>query len=346
MEILNSILDAFGLNSHDHELKRYGSGLIHSTFVAFRDQKPVYILQRVNHQVFRRPEDIAHNIRAIGSYLQERFPEYKFTHPITDPMGNVFVIRDEAYFRLFHFIPHTHTIDTCTSAKQAYEASAQFGLFTSMLNAFPAHELRQTISGFHDLSWRYAQFLEAMDCGDKLRIAETKDVANFLASKKQLVDIYASIQIDQDFKLRVTHHDTKISNVLFDPHEKGVCVIDLDTVMPGYFISDVGDMMRTYVPTVSEEEKDVRQIEVRKDFIEAIRSGYLDQMDALLTTKERSYFLYAGKFMIYMQALRFYTDHINNDVYYGASYMHHNLFRAKNQIRLLEELEKVEKEFS
>ncbi|HYK56947.1 MAG TPA: aminoglycoside phosphotransferase family protein, partial [Flavisolibacter sp.] len=130
----------------------------------------------------------------------------------------------------------------------------------------------------------------------------------------------------------------KISNVLFDSEGKGICVIDLDTVMPGYFISDVGDMMRTYLSPVSEEETDFSKIIIREEFYKAIVQGYYSEMKEELTETEKQYFFYAGKFMIYMQALRFLTDHINDDVYYGAKYEGHNFARAHNQVILLQQL--------
>src|SRR5206468_9716554 len=136
-----------------------------------------------------------------------------------------------------------------------------------------------------------------------------------------------SIKVNPLFRQRVTHHDTKISNVLFNEQDKAVCVIDLDTVMPGYFISDVGDMMRTYLSPTSEEEKDFAKINVREEFFEAIVTAYLSEMKGQLTEIEKSHFIYAGKFMIYMQAIRFLTDHLNNDLYYGARYEGHNLIR-------------------
>jgi hypothetical protein len=126
--------------------------------------------------------------------------------------------------------------------------------------------------------------------------------------------------------------------VLFDKHGKGICVIDLDTVMPGYFISDVGDMIRTYLSPVSEEEKDFNKIQIREDFFEAIANGYLSEMGGELSEVEIRHFVYGGMFMIYMQALRFLTDYLNNDIYYGAAYEGHNYLRAKNQVVLLEKL--------
>jgi Ser/Thr protein kinase RdoA (MazF antagonist) len=149
---------------------------------------------------------------------------------------------------------------------------------------------------------------------------------------------YDRIKSNPAFKLRVTHHDTKISNVLFDANDNGLCVIDLDTVMPGYFISDVGDMLRTYLSPVSEEEADLSKIDIREDYFEAILKGYLSEMKDELSTEELSHFLYAGKFMIFMQATRFLTDYLLNDIYYGAKYEDHNLVRANNQIALLKSL--------
>ena len=138
--------------------------------------------------------------------------------------------------------------------------------------------------------------------------------------------------------MRVTHDDTKISNVLFNEDGKGICVIDLDTVMPGYFISDVGDMMRTYLSPVSEEEKDFDKIDVREDYFKAIAQGYLAEMADELSSAELKHFVYSGLFLTYMQALRFLTDYFNNDTYYGSSYEGHNYVRAKNQVILLQRL--------
>jgi Ser/Thr protein kinase RdoA (MazF antagonist) len=160
-----------------------------------------------------------------------------------------------------------------------------------------------------------------------------------IKQQKRIVDEYEICKIR--LKTRCTHHDTKISNVLFDHDDKGLCVIDLDTVMPGYFISDVGDMMRTYLCPVSEEEQDLSKITVRKEFYDAIVSGYLSEMGEELDETEKQYFHYAGEFMIYMQALRFLTDHINNDVYYGAKYEGHNFVRAGNQLTLLQRLMEI-----
>ncbi len=137
--------------------------------------------------------------------------------------------------------------------------------------------------------------------------------------------------------MRVVHHDAKINNVLFDiGNDAGLCVIDLDTVMPGYYISDVGDMLRTYLSPVSEEESDLSRIVIREEYFREIAKGYLGEMQLSLSLEEKQYFVYAGKFAIYMQALRFLTDYLYDDIYYSTKYRNQNLIRANNQITLLQ----------
>jgi thiamine kinase-like enzyme len=191
---------------------------------------------------------------------------------------------------------------------------------------------------------RYRQFLYALQYGNQERLKNAVHLAKTLQKHEGIVTTYEKITASNDFKLRVTHHDTKISNVLFNSRDKGLCVIDLDTVMPGYFISDVGDMMRTYLSPVSEEENDFSKITIRDEFYTAVVQGYYEEMKDILTEVEKTHFFYAGTFIIYMQALRFLTDYLNDDVYYGERYPGHNLVRAGNQVVLLERLlEKKEK---
>ena len=183
---------------------------------------------------------------------------------------------------------------------------------------------------------RYEQFIASIKNASPEKIlARSRDIVDALQQYYNIVETFESIKSDPAFKIRVTHHDTNISNVLFDKNNKGICVIDLDTVMPGYFISDVGDMMRTYLSPAGEEEIDLTKIDVREDYFDAIVGGYLSEMHVELSNEEKKYFVYAGKFMIYMQALRFLADYLNNDIYYGAKYELHNFNRAANQLRLL-----------
>ena len=339
--MFEKILNQFGIRN-DVMVKPFGSGLINNTWL-IRDNENDFILQRINHTIFKNPVDIATNIRLIGEYLNDKHPEYLFVTPCKTVTGDDLVfIKAEGYFRLFPFVKNSHTVNVVSSVLQAFEAAKQFGRFTNLLSGFPIDKLKITLPDFHNLSLRHFQFESAIQTGNKQRIKEAALTISFLKEQHEIVAISEQINKDHDFKKRVTHHDCKISNVLFDDDDKGLCVIDLDTVMPGYFISDFGDMMRTYLSPVSEEEKDLSKIEIREDYFKAIADGYLSEMGNELTAIEKKYLVYAGKFMTYMQALRFLTDHLNNDVYYGAKYEGHNFIRAGNQVSLLKKM--IEKE--
>ena len=306
-----------------------------------------FILQRINQNIFKNPTDIAGNIKSIGDFLSKHHPDYLFVMPQqTNLQQEMVYLPGEGYFRLFPFVKKSHTIDVVNTPLQAYEAARQFGRFTKLLSGFPVEKLHITLPEFHNLSLRYLQFKDAVEKGNPERIALATDTITYLKEQQSIVVTYESICAGSSFKKRVTHHDTKISNVLFNEQGKGLCVIDLDTVMPGYFISDVGDMMRTYLSPVSEEEKDLSKIEIRNDYFKTIAGGYLSEMNNELTTAEKNHFVYAGQFMIYMQALRFLTDYLNDDVYYGSIYEGHNFIRAKNQVVLLQKLNEKEEELS
>jgi Ser/Thr protein kinase RdoA (MazF antagonist) len=335
--MIAAVLQNYSIDEKECIIQLFGSGLINNTWDVKRNEEH-YILQRINHTIFKQPEDIAENISSIDVYLKTNYPGYLFVAPIKTTALKTIIKTADGYFRLFPFVKDSHTIDVATNPEQAFEAAKQFGTFTKKLSGFKAAHLKITLPDFHNLSLRYRQFENALLTGNTERIAASSTEIALLQKHKTIADDFEKIKQDTDFKIRVTHHDTKISNVLFDEKNKGLCVIDLDTVMPGYFISDVGDMMRTYLSPVSEEEKDFNKIEIRKEYLDAIINGYLSEMKDELTGKEKQAFLYAGKFMIYMQALRFLTDHLNNDVYYGAKYEGHNFVRAKNQLVLLEKL--------
>ncbi len=333
-----AILQAYGFTGADLKVKPFGSGLINHTW-RVKYEGGDYILQRINDNVFKKPFDIASNINLLATYLKEHHPEYLFVAAVKTLSGDdMFYLPEEGYFRMFPFVPDSHSKDVLETPEQAYQAAAQFGRFTKLLDGVAVDRLKISIPDFHNLSLRYAQFLNALENGNPERIKETKALSDELLNQAQIVKEYEHIKSDAAFKQRVTHHDTKISNVLFDSAGKGLCVIDLDTVMPGFFISDVGDMMRTYLSPVSEEEADFSKIEIRDAFYEAILKGYFEEMKEVLSPAEQEHFFYAGTFMIYMQAIRFLTDYLNDDVYYGAKYPAHNLVRAGNQAMLLQRL--------
>ncbi len=336
--MIPSVLAVYGFITANAQVGSFGTGLINHTWKV-ADGINEYILQKINHSVFREPETIAHNITLINKYLQQHHPDYIFAAPLLTLDGAPMVYKEgDGYYRLLPFIAGSHSKNVVETPDQAYEAAAQFAKFTSRLSGIDVQQLKITIPFFHDLPFRYNNFLTAVEKGNAERKKIAQGLIQQIASHATIVDRFTAITTNSFFKKRVTHHDTKISNVLFDDKDKGICVIDLDTVMPGYFISDVGDMMRTYLCAVNEEETDIHKVEIREDFYRAIVDGYSEEMKDDLTAEEKKAFFYAGTFMIYMQALRFLTDYLTGDQYYPIHYPQHNLMRATNQVALLENL--------
>ncbi len=339
MGMISGILNAYGIHSEHSRVEPLVSGLINRTWKV-TSGKNQYIVQRINDRVFKKPYEVAENIRMIDVYLKEHAPGYLFVSPISNIHGNdIFHDPDEGYFRVFPFITGSHTINVVSTPEQAFEAANQFGKFTQLLAGFDATNLHTTIPDFHNLTLRYHQFEDSIQYGNAARIKQSEALIADIKNHHSILESFDKIQKSRFVKRRVMHHDTKISNVLFDAGGKGMCIIDLDTVMAGYFISDVGDMMRTYLSPANEEEKDFGKIEVRDDFFRGIVHGYLSNMSEELTEEERDLILYSGLFLIYMQAIRFLADYCNNDSYYGARYEEQNLVRAGNQLYLLKKLE-------
>ena len=332
---MHALFDLYGweVNSYD----TIQQGLINRTYTV-QTTSNEYILQSINHNVFKNPAAIDANINAIGSYIKHNIPDYLYTHLIPTIHGNTLIEWEGGYYRAFNKI-EGYALSVLNNKNQVEEAAKQFAKFTYVLKDFDAHSLNDTLVQFHDLNYRYQQFSNAIQNGNPQRLHQCHNEIKLLLSLKKYVDTYNRFIQHNEVKKRVTHHDTKISNVLFqkvNALEKAICVIDLDTTMAGYFISDVGDMCRTCLCPVSEEEKDLNKIWIDADKWESLRAGYLYYMKEELSNFEMDHFFFSGQFLIYMQALRFLTDHLNNDIYYGVSYEGQNYQRTLNQIRLLE----------
>ena len=313
-------------------------GLINQTFDVHTAQG-AFILQNINTQVFKDPCAIDHNIKAIGQYYNTNRPEKLFTHLVPNLRGETLIKWEGKHYRAFKKRDGI-ALDVLKTASQAKEAAHQFGQFTASLTEFPIETLKVTIPQFHDLALRYHQFEQALIHGDAKRMDTAKDAILFLQSHQSYVKKWLDFTSNKEAHLRVTHHDTKISNVLFKD-ENAICVIDLDTTMPGYFISDVGDMCRTYLCPVNEACQDLNLIKVIPERWTAIQNGYLAAMGEFLTPFEKDHFAFSGQSIIYMQALRFLTDYLQLDQYYKVDKPSQNLDRTLNQNQLLIEFNKV-----
>jgi Ser/Thr protein kinase RdoA (MazF antagonist) len=341
--MISSVLKSYGIDSSYSLIEPIAGGLINRTWKITSGNEQ-YILQQINDNVFKSPLKVAKNIRMLREYAEVNSPGYLFVAPLTN-QANEDIVYDNGYFRLFPFIKGSHTVDVVNSPRQAFEAAVQFGRFTRLFGGFDSSRLNITIPDFHNLSFRFRQFEDALANGNPERIRQCETLVSEVMALRTILGEFEGIVKNPLIRQRVTHHDTKISNVLFSDQDKGLCVIDLDTVMPGYFISDVGDMMRTYLSPANEEERDFTRIEVREDYFRAIVQGYLDEMAPILTNPERDLIFYSGLFMIYMQALRYLADYLNNDSYYGSRYEGHNLTRAMNQLILLKRFREKQSAF-
>jgi Ser/Thr protein kinase RdoA (MazF antagonist) len=332
--MFKNILSAFGIDADRSAVVPFGSGLINGTWkVSFGDD--AYILQRINTNIFKSPQAIADNLVSLQTYLAQTAPDYIFAAPLPTLNGDYLVIDDNQYYRLLPFIKNSHTVDEVSVPAQAFEAAKQFGKFSRLLNDFDADSLKYTLPDFHNLSLRVDQFKSALKNAAADRLEKAAVEIKEIEKHEDIADTYRQLVEQKKIPLRVIHHDTKINNVLFDTEDKGLGVIDLDTVMPGYFISDVGDMMRTYLSPANEEEKDLDKVYILEDNFAAIYKGYMTEMGEVLTSAEKNLFFYSGKFMIYMQAVRFLADYLNGDIYYHTTYPGQNFVRAQNQLSLL-----------
>jgi Ser/Thr protein kinase RdoA (MazF antagonist) len=312
-----------------------GSGHIHQTFLVEDGKK--FVLQRINKNVFTKPEVIARNNRLAADYLATHHPQYLFLTALRDKQGNELVYAEDGFpWRVYPLVENTQTMDFVTSAEQAFEAAKGFGLLTRNLQGIDNSKFEPTLDRFHDLQWRYEQFEIELAHAAPSVIAQAQEEIKLAKHFQPLVQQYNKLISGGSLTTRITHNDTKINNILFDNLTgKAVCVIDLDTLMPGYFIYDLGDMVRTCVSPVSEEEQDIMRIAFRKEIYNALLEGYLSQMKDYMTDVELAAVPFAGKMMTYIMALRFLADFLRGNTYYTIHYPEQNLVRARNQLQLL-----------
>jgi len=333
---ISAILSAYGLDAEQFSIHRINSGHINYTFKV----EPGYVLQRINKNVFLDPLILAKNLQRASAELKRKAPDYLFLNVIQSLKGEDLVFDEEGYpWRLFPYIEDTVTINEVDNSRQAFAAAKAFGRLSRLLSESKINEFKETIPRFHDLTLRYEHFEHALEKASAERIEKSHDLCLGYKRFSYLVTKYQELIASNHMQLRITHNDTKINNVLFKKNtDEVVCVIDLDTLMPGYFIYDLGDMVRTFVSPASEEETDVTKIEVRSAIYQSILDGYLSEMKDVLSPEEQAAIPLAGLMMTFMIGLRFLTDYLNEDVYYQTAYLDQNLNRAANQFYLLEKL--------
>jgi hypothetical protein len=325
----------------DISVEPIGDGLINHSYKVNCELKVDLFLQKINKNVFAHPEDVQNNYITLWEYAEFEFTGLRLPSPqYWGPNSTLYTDMNGGCWRAFEFIDNTVTTPVAKNPQQAKATAKAFAKFTAVYEGMNTDLLKTVIPDFHNLSLRYQQFSTALNTELYERMAIALPLINELKARERYIHFYDLIIESGEFPLRVMHHDAKIANVLFDKKTgKVICPVDYDTVMPGYFFSDLGDMIRSMACGEDENSTNEKGISIRKEYYDAILTGYMDIMGTSFTSSEKKYIHHAGLLIIYMQSLRFITDYLNGDVYYKTTHTEQNFDRAGNQLLLLQSLE-------
>lgn len=318
-------------------------GLINHSWLVRCEFKPSFLLQKININVFPRPEDVQHNYISISDYAEFEMTGLRLPYPrYFNDAESLFTDSQRNYWRAFEFIDEAYSPPVAERPAQVKATAKTFANFTATFNDFNTGQLKIVIPDFHNLLFRYFQLEESLNGELYERMAIAMPLVDELLKRERYKHFYELLSESPDsFPLRVMHHDAKIANVLFSKKTgKVICPVDFDTVMPGYYFSDIGDMIRSMACSLDENSTDFDNLHIRTDFYKAIIEGYTGIKNRFLTKEEKKHIHFTGLLMIYMQALRYMTDYLNGDIYYRITYPEQNFDRAKNQLILLQQLEK------
>lgn len=341
-ETLQHVCDAFKIPGQMVAWKKIKCGHINRTyrvdFVREDGRQKSYIVQAINTQVFKNPEQVMHNIDLVTEYIHRLAPKRKVLHFHHTEDGEVYWRGEGGFWRLFNFIS-SMTYDSTSDLEVVHSAGQAFGEFQTMLSDFDASQLYETIPAFHDTIKRYDQLREAVALDPKGRAAEVREELDWLYSVENLACTLTAMGRAEELPLRVTHNDTKINNVLFDETgKKAIVVVDLDTVMPGLVGSDFGDAIRSAANTVAEDCPEPEKAQVDLAVFRSFAEGFLSHTAASLTQNERDTLGLSCFAMACELSIRFLQDYILGDVYFGADYPEHNLVRARCQLALAKDM--------
>lgn len=338
---LENICKQFKHKDEILDIFAFGTGHIHNTYKV-EGKKHNYILQRINHHIFKDIEGLTENIVKISKYLQKKRLSEPMQNLIPIPLvglGHVYYDLEKNAWRMFHFIENSHTYDKVTNTEIALEGGRAFGGFLVALKNFNADNLVETIPGFHHIGFRLDRFLRSIENDVCYRVEFVPKEIELIFDRAQEMRKLDPLIEKGLIPKRVVHNDTKVNNLLFNKEERAICVIDLDTLMPGYAIFDFGDAIRTFANHCNEDEKDLSKIELSMENFAAFTQGYLGETKSLLTQEEIDNLAFAAKYITFEQSLRFLLDYIEGDWYYKVDYPDHNLIRARAQMQLLKSME-------
>ena len=343
-----AVIGRFQVDGTPEDIRPFGSGHINDTFAAVfkRNGVPVrYILQRINHYVFRQPAELMDNIERVTRHIHGRLKaegqseiNRRVLNVIPAKEGKSFYRDAEGnYWRVFDFIENAQTYDVVPSLEGIRAGAAAFGRFQRYLSDLPAPSLYETIPNFHSGPKRFGDFKDALQKDASNRAAQAAKEIDFVLQQAAIFERMTELVRRGEIPIRVTHNDTKINNVMIDDVTgEGICVIDLDTTMPGVSLYDFGDLVRTTVSLGAEDEQDLSKIDVETDRFKAVLVGFLEGAGSFLNPVEKSNLLLGGMYITQIIGVRFLTDYLAGDQYFKIHRENHNLHRSRTQFKLVQ----------
>lgn len=345
----NNILNAashFGIEGDIIHIERFGSGHINDTYHVKTTVKS-YLFQRINNQIFADVVGLMRNTKVVLDHLKQKLAHLgqqqveKSTLTLISTRDGALYHQDEVdnFWRMFILLEGTKSYDIVETEAQAYAGGQAFGEFQKQLSDLDPSKLVEILPNFHNIDFRLGNLRNAIKDNAAGRVKEVQHILDYIMEREERMRTILLMGNKGDLPLRITHNDTKFNNVLLDEHDRVQCVIDLDTVMPGYVAYDFGDAIRTIINSAAEDEPDTEKIRLNIPLFRAYAQGYMSQACGFLTEKEVTS-LFHGVFLLpFMQAVRFLTDFLNGDTYYKIHYPTHNLVRTKAQLKLVREME-------
>jgi len=344
-----AIMDFFSINGVASAIEPFGSGHINDTFKVVTNQPfgPCYLLQRINTHVFKDVDKLMKNIDRICKHIKHKLESEAVSHPemkvptLIPTKNDTLYHRDELgqYWRVFILLEGTKSYDIVASDKQAREGGKAFGQFQRLLADLSPYEVYEVIPNFLHIGSRLKDFKDALQRNQADRAASVEEEIQFILDRENQMNSILDMAAKSQIPLRITHNDTKFNNVLLNEKDEAQCVVDLDTVMPGYVAYDFGDAIRTIINSAAEDESDLTKIKLNIPFFRAYTEGYLQEAHHFLYAMEINSLIDGVLLLPYMQTVRFLTDYLNGDTYYKISYPMHNLVRSRAQMKLVQEIE-------
>jgi len=339
---MNELILQFQVKGAPEQCSRYGCGHINETYLVTCDSGLSYILQKINKKIFTKPEELMENVAAVTEYLAKNSSDPRTSmHLVPAADGKSFCKdADGEYWRMYEFVPSTVCLQKAESPKDFYYSGLAFGKFQGQLAGFPAETLHEAIKDFHNTRARFGQLHAAMEVNfENRKELCAKELEFALAHECEggaIVDKLANGELP----LRVTHNDTKLNNILFDFDTRTpLCIIDLDTIMPGSSLYDYGDSIRFGASTAAEDEKDLDKVWCDMELFRTYTEGFLEGCGGSLTEKEVEMLPMGAKMMTLECGIRFLADYLNGDTYFRTHYAEQNLDRARTQFKLVADME-------